>query len=195
LGLILAQVGCAPDPQPAASTAVDDSTHYVRADTIPGLENAWANTAAFSDWSRARGAPELESFRVDTNFKARPVPVDFASHQGAPRFRTILSQGAAAGPNFANHYTIVSWGCGSPCIEFVILDAADGRIVYWTPQPVVRPPVFARWSRLLAEDPTGFMTDSAGRPHYATTVYYREWTGTRLVLRDSLDSGPARIRF
>jgi hypothetical protein len=194
LGLVVLQLACTRDRQSSKSTAGADSMTFVRSDTIRGLENAWANAVAFSDWSRARGAPRLESFRVDTLFHAPPAAVDFASARGARRFRTVLSHGAAAGPNFADHYTIVSWGCGSPCVEWVILDAATGRVAYWTPEPAVSPPVFARWSRLLAEDPTGFNLDSAGHPIFGPMVYYREWIGNKLVLRDSLNAAAARIR-
>lgn len=167
---------------------------WVIPDSVAGLENDWANTVAFSDWARAHNAPRLDSYRVAPELERTPTPLDLASYPGARRFRTVLRNGARRGPNFAGHYTVVSWGCGSPCTEFVIVNGWTGKIVYWTDEPLVRPPIFARWSRLMADDPTGFMTDSAGRPHFATVVRYYEWTGHELLLRDTIDAAEARIK-
>jgi hypothetical protein len=33
------------------------------------------------------------------------------------------------GPNFAGHYFIVTWGCGSPCLMAAIVDAKSGRVL------------------------------------------------------------------
>ncbi len=32
------------------------------------------------------------------------------------------------GPNFAGHYAIVRWGCGSPCDMIAIVDLKNGRV-------------------------------------------------------------------
>ncbi len=32
------------------------------------------------------------------------------------------------GPNFAGHYVIVTWGCGSPCLMAAIVDLKTGRV-------------------------------------------------------------------
>lgn len=42
----------------------------------------------------------------------------------------MLHRGAKEGPNFAGHYTIVGWGCGSSCLEFAIVDASTGRVYF-----------------------------------------------------------------
>jgi hypothetical protein len=41
-----------------------------------------------------------------------------------------LREGAKNGPNFAGHYTIVTWGCGTACEELGIIDALDGRVFF-----------------------------------------------------------------
>jgi hypothetical protein len=48
----------------------------------------------------------------------------------ARRFRTLIRQKAAAGPNFAGHYTIATWGCGSTCVGFAVVDAKTGSVVF-----------------------------------------------------------------
>src|SRR5262249_54869459 len=50
----------------------------------------------------------------------------------ARMFRTVIRNGAEKGPNFAGHYTIVSWGCGTACVTVAIVDAISGE-VYDTP--------------------------------------------------------------
>src|SRR2546426_308539 len=58
-----------------------------------------------------------------------PAAVDFTSAPDSRRYRTVLTGAAARGPNFAGHYTVGTWGCGSSCQSNVVLDAATGRIV------------------------------------------------------------------
>jgi hypothetical protein len=33
-----------------------------------------------------------------------------------------------SGVNFAGHYAILNWGCGTQCIAYVIADVATGRV-------------------------------------------------------------------
>lgn len=60
------------------------------------------------------------------------------------RFRTVIRNGVnkgwgaedgvtgkeltGPGPNFAGHYTIITWGCGSPCLMAAIVDLKTGRV-------------------------------------------------------------------
>ena len=36
--------------------------------------------------------------------------------------------GEGPGPNFAGHYMIIQWGCGSTCIQMAVVDAETGRV-------------------------------------------------------------------
>ena len=67
----------------------------------------------------------------------------------AQRYRTRIRLGAASregfrrgfeyieepGPNFAGHYRVVTWGCGSGCLMMVVVDLRTGT--------VYRPPISA----------------------------------------------------
>ena len=57
------------------------------------------------------------------------------------RYRTVIRQGVTKGygvegsdgrqrpgPNFAGHFFIITWGCGSPCLMAAIVDATIGRV-------------------------------------------------------------------
>jgi len=43
-------------------------------------------------------------------------------------FRTVIRRGVLKGPNFAGHYTVVEWGCGSNCIVYAVVDAIAGAV-------------------------------------------------------------------
>ena len=51
----------------------------------------------------------------------------------AKLYRSQLRWQAAGPPNFAGHYTIARWGCGSQCGQFAIIDAKTGQ-VYFDPR-------------------------------------------------------------
>jgi hypothetical protein len=55
----------------------------------------------------------------------------------------------APGPNFAGHYFIIRWGCGSECVTMAIVDARTG-IVY-------EPPLAAKGSLFLPLDSLSHM--------------------------------------
>jgi len=48
----------------------------------------------------------------------------------AKRYRTVLREGAAGGPNFAGHYAVVSWGCGASCNDMAIVDTRSGKVTF-----------------------------------------------------------------
>jgi hypothetical protein len=43
------------------------------------------------------------------------------------RFRTMIRRGAKLPVEFAGHYTVPRWGCGTGCTEFAIVDSISGR--------------------------------------------------------------------
>jgi len=78
-------------------------------------------------WTKDR-APQFDDFPVRTIYRGRPAPVDFRSDPTTRHFRTRLTQGAKASPDFAGHYTVVEWGCGTSCGVSTIVDAITGKI-------------------------------------------------------------------
>jgi hypothetical protein len=96
-------------PAPAAST---DS------DLAACTANPFADGPKFTDYPAAPVALE------------RPAKPDVYADPQSKVFRTRIREGAAQGPNFAGHYTIVSFGCGAGCQTFAIVDAQSDRI-FW----------------------------------------------------------------
>jgi len=85
----------------------------------------WPSYPAASD-----STPQFEQFSVKRLFKGRPAAVDLSSHRKARTWRTALRRGAKEGPNFAGHYTLTIWGCGSSCQAFAIVDAISGTVYF-----------------------------------------------------------------
>ena len=75
--------------------------------------------------------PRFEDFRVSEAFKGKPASVKPTSRR-AREFRTMLRTNAEQGVNFAGHYVVATWGCGSDCSSIAIIDARNGN-VYFTP--------------------------------------------------------------
>jgi hypothetical protein len=115
-----------------------------------------AESAATASVARSRPAPpelRFEDYAVeDTSTGGRTAGVDFASAPYGRMFRTKLREGAAPGPNFAGHYTVVLWGCGTGCQIVSVIDARTGRLSRQTLLTAngVR---YRRDSRLLFADP------------------------------------------
>src|SRR3984893_1822633 len=45
-------------------------------------------------------------------------------------YRTRLRQGAQQKANFAGHYTVVTWGCGTDCRAGAVIDEFTGHVVF-----------------------------------------------------------------
>ena len=75
-------------------------------------------------------AIKFEDYAVKDVFKGKPKhPVLTSSAAFKLRnYTTVINEAARKGPNFAGHYTVAEWGCGSGCVSFIIADAATGLV-------------------------------------------------------------------
>lgn len=101
-------------------------------------------------------------------------------------FRSVITQAARKGPNFAGHYTVAEWGCGSGCVSLAVLDARSGK-AFSAPFKILsmplaqgpgkheyQGPVYQLRSRLLIAD---------GCPEEKKCgTYYYEWADDRFKL-------------
>src|SRR5271156_6059504 len=88
---------------------------------------------AFGYTAEAGQPPRFQDFAVTNVFKGKPAAVDLSTNSQARLYRTQLRRQAADGPDFAGHYKIAIWGCGSSCAAFSIVDSQTGR-VYFPPE-------------------------------------------------------------
>lgn len=86
------------------------------------------NTIRTSDLPK--NPPKFEQFPASQTLDGKPTVPDTDSHPRSRLFRTRIRYGAEEGPNFAGHYTIVGWGCGSGCTALAIVDAKTGKVFH-----------------------------------------------------------------
>jgi hypothetical protein len=134
-------------------------------------------------------SPRYQDFSITNIFKGKPAAVDLSSHPQARTYRTQLRRQAAEGPNFAGHYKIAIWGCGSSCQAFAIVDSQTGRVYFPPDLPFVS---YVTWygddfglqfrldSRLLV------LHGSPKEEPIVGTFYYLWQTNTLTLIRSEL---------
>lgn len=65
-------------------------------------------------------------------FEGTPKAVDFATLPEAKTFYTMITKAVASGSNFAGHFTLASWGCGTDCFGYAIVDTKTGEIITYS---------------------------------------------------------------
>ncbi|HEY8101754.1 MAG TPA: hypothetical protein VIF82_13465 [Burkholderiaceae bacterium] len=98
-----------------STIAADDdysNEHTIRASDIPS------------------NAPQFEKYPATEKFRGSVAAPNIRSHPRSRMFQTMIRQGAKDGPNFAGHYTIVFWGCGTSCASLAIVDTNTGKVFH-----------------------------------------------------------------
>ncbi|KVC87649.1 hypothetical protein WI76_32810 [Burkholderia ubonensis] len=114
-------------------------------------------------------------------------------------YRTVIRGEFTEPANFAGHYRVAVWGCGTDCRNFAILDKYTGT-TYTMPGVQEISGVmgngderldFRAGSTLLIV--SGCFNDDCGHGNAKAARFFYEWTGTRLRLAGTcpLDIGPA----
>ncbi|KKR32653.1 MAG: hypothetical protein UT66_C0058G0003 [candidate division CPR2 bacterium GW2011_GWC1_39_9] len=89
-----------------------------------------------------------------TKYEGKPAEVNFSSLPKAKMYSTAITIGASHGPNFAGHFTFASWGCGTGCGGYAIVDSITGNIVEYIPfNPDSNSHDYNEASRLFIENP------------------------------------------
>jgi hypothetical protein len=76
-----------------------------------------------------RTVPRFDQFPAAVE-RARAARIDFRRSPGAGTFRTRLADALGRGTNFAGHYIVAGWGCGTGCIFGAVIDARTGRVYF-----------------------------------------------------------------
>lgn len=72
-------------------------------------------------------ALKFADYAVAEVFRGKPAPPALLT-KTQHMFRSAITQATRKGPNFAGHYTVAEWGCGSGCISMVVVDAESGKV-------------------------------------------------------------------
>jgi hypothetical protein len=83
--------------------------------------------------SSAADLPKFSAYPVRQIFKGKPAEPQFRPGEdqydhGPGHFRGGVSFDAERGPNFAGHYTLANWTCGSGCSGAIVVDAVTGYL-------------------------------------------------------------------
>jgi len=73
--------------------------------------------------------PQFEKYTVPEIYRGKATAVDFSSYPEAEQFRTVIRTGVSKGPNFAGHYAVIEWGCGTSCQNHAIVDVESGKVI------------------------------------------------------------------
>jgi len=85
------------------------------------------NTIRLSDIPK--DAPKFSTYPTP-KYDGPIASPDVESHPRSKLYRTKIREGVKDGPNFAGHYTIVWWGCGTSCSELAIVDVRNGKVFH-----------------------------------------------------------------
>lgn len=125
--------------------------------------------------------PTFESFAVDKVTCNSSVPVNLSNNPNAYKFRTVLTEGAKQGVNFAGHYTIVTWGCGTSCQVLAVIDRQTGQVYF--PEIVASVGFdYKIYSSLLIVNPSQNLQEvpEEYRQNYGQTTYYK-WENNQFI--------------
>lgn len=90
----------------------------------------------FSHLSEAQnGIPRFKDYPVKTVYRGKNAPLLLTGD--ARTFKTRLREALKGKPNFAGHYIVTTWGCGTGCQVGAMIDARTGK-VYYLPFPVAQ---------------------------------------------------------
>ena len=105
----------------------------------------------------------------------------------AKEHATRILKAASEGPNFAGHYRVVDWGCGSSCGVYVIVNEQTGKV--FTPPEISKGVDLGVAGPEFRPDSTLFVLANCAEPKVyglknCQRKFYR-WDGLRLVLLKS----------
>jgi hypothetical protein len=136
--------------------------------------------------------PDFKDYAAPV-YKGRAAALKLTTPQ-ARGYRTRLREGAQRGVNFAGHYKLHTWGCGTGCLQTAFIDAKTGEVFFpaelngfivcfYQPEAVnslEEALQFQKGSRLIVM--SGYPTSERDKDAPKRGLYYYEWTGGGLKL-------------
>lgn len=74
------------------------------------------------------GNPRFEDYKVRSIHRG-PSAAPILDDEAKRTFRTRLRKAAEGKPNFAGHYNVVMWGCGTNCVQGMVLNRRTGEVL------------------------------------------------------------------
>jgi len=73
--------------------------------------------------------PQPGDYPAGEIFRGRAAKVDLRPKESR-EYRTRLKEAASQPANFAGHYVLAKWGCGSSCAHGAAVDLKSGKVVF-----------------------------------------------------------------
>ena len=91
-------------------------------------------TVALERTASAEQPPQWRDYPVDGNHTQRNAPVQLQTEL-EKAYRTRLSEASRQKANYAGHYVLTTWGCGTECSVGAAIDVTTGKVV-WFPATI-----------------------------------------------------------
>jgi hypothetical protein len=91
-------------------------------------------TNNYSQAARQQSVPQFGDFPAGEIFVGTNALVKLPNSSDRI-FRTPLTEASRQPPNFAGHYVLATWGCGTECIMGAAVDVVTGKVV-WLPASI-----------------------------------------------------------
>lgn len=79
---------------------------------------------------------KLKGAQVYELYQGTPKPIDFSSFSEAKLYYTRITESVKKGANFAGHFRLATWGCGTDCFGWALVNLNSGKIIsYETANP------------------------------------------------------------
>lgn len=132
----------------------------------------------------AQSVPRYKDYPAEAFSGVRVAPK--IATERAKQFRAQIIEGAQKPPNFAGHFRIIGWGCGSSCVQFAIVDIQSGAV--YMPDFYVAHGSALTQEKLREDEPLQFKANSkllvvvGSRNEKGEGCYFYKWNGSKLVL-------------
>ncbi len=144
-------------------------------------------------------APDFKDYATPV-YKGRAAALKLTSRE-ARGYRTRLREGARRALNFAGHYKLHTWSCGTGCLQTALIDVKTGEVFFpaeldgfivcfYQPGAVddlEEALQFQKGSRLIVM--SGYPVSERGKDAPKKGLYYYEWTGRELKLLKFVEKG------
>ncbi|MYN43582.1 hypothetical protein GTP23_00695 [Pseudoduganella sp. FT93W] len=74
-------------------------------------------------------APRFQDFPAK-RYAGKNAVADLSGSPLTKAYRTRIKAWAKEKPNFAGHFILATWGCGSDCTQLAIIDAVTGKVFH-----------------------------------------------------------------
>lgn len=77
-----------------------------------------------------QSVPQFKNYPAGKIYRGKNAPVKLRT-KDERMFRTRLTEASKQKPNFAGHYVLTFWGCGTECLSGAAIDVRTGKVTFF----------------------------------------------------------------